>query len=160
MNWKQMLVGVVALGSMTGCVTAALSQAGSRVTPVTAAPGPECQNLGTVIGTGGGTFGGAYISNDQLMEYAMNDVMNKAAARGATHVQTNQPQLGGANGTTTTATVMAIAYKCPGAAAAGAAQAVAPVEKSYLTDCPAKDGESARERAIRCKSVAKDQAGE
>ncbi|NBD12561.1 MULTISPECIES: DUF4156 domain-containing protein [Corallococcus] len=160
MNWKQMLVGVVALGPMTGCVTAALSKAGSQVTPVPAAPGPECQNLGMVIGTGGGSFGGAYISNDQLMEYALNDVMNKAAARGATHVQANQPQLGGASGTTTTATVMAIAYKCPGAAGAGAAQALPPVEKSYLTDCPAKEGESLRARAIRCKAVAKEQAGE
>ncbi|XXF77440.1 DUF4156 domain-containing protein [Myxococcaceae bacterium GXIMD 01537] len=160
MHWKQVVMVVGAMSLMTGCATAALSQAGSRVLPVAAAPGPECKNLGTVIGAGGGAFGGAYISNDQLVEYAMNDAMNKAAARGATHIQANNPSLGGSEGTTTTATVMAIAYKCPTAAGAEVVQDVAPVEKSYLTDCPAKPEESPRARAIRCKAEAKAQAGE
>ncbi|MFT7625178.1 MAG: hypothetical protein ACI9WU_004369 [Myxococcota bacterium] len=31
-------------------------------------------------------MGGAWISNDKLMEYAVNDLRNKAAARAATHV--------------------------------------------------------------------------
>ncbi len=159
MNWKQMLSGLVAACVMTGCATAALSQRGSKVLPVASTPGPECKNLGTVIGAGGGMFGGAYISNDMLVEYAMNDAMNKAAERGATHIQPNAPMLGGAEGTTTTATVMAIAYRCPGVAGAEEpAQAAAPVEKTFLTDCPAQQGESARERAIRCKALAKEQA--
>jgi len=71
-----------------------------------------------VVGQGGGTFGGAYISNDHLMEYAMNDARNKAAERGATHIQMSTPQLGGGSGTTTTATVMAFAFKCPQGAVA------------------------------------------
>ena len=66
------------------------------------------------------------ISNDSLMQYAMNDARNKAAELGATHVHLSTPQLGGANGTTTTATVMAVAYKCPPEADAPAANAVAP----------------------------------
>lgn len=36
---------------------------------------------------------------------------------------------------------------------------VAPAQKTYMTDCPAKEGESTRERAIRCKALAKEQAG-
>jgi hypothetical protein len=156
MNWKQVLAGAVLAGVLTGCATASLSAAGSRVTPVAQAPGPECKNLGTVVGAGGGAFGGAYISNDQLVQFAMNDAMNKAAQRGATHLQPMAPALGDADGTTSTATLMAIAYRCPGAGGEEiAALAAQPAEKSYLTDCPPKHYESTRERAIRCKAEAK-----
>ncbi len=95
------------------CATPSLTPAGSQVVPVTTAPGPECQNLGVVIGQGGGSFGGGWISNDQLTEYAMNDALSKAAQRGATHLQIGPPQLGGGGGTTTTATETAVAFKCP-----------------------------------------------
>jgi hypothetical protein len=160
MNWKQVLSGALMACAMTGCATASLSMAGSRVLPVATAPGPECKNLGAVIGAGGGMFGGAYISNDQLVEFALNDAMNKAAARGATHIQPSAPALGGYQGTTTTATVTAIAYRCPGPNGEMPAVAEAPAQKSYLSDCPAKPDESSRERAIRCKALAKQQAGE
>jgi len=36
---------------------------GSKVVPVTTAAGPECQNLGVVVGKGGGTLGGSWISS-------------------------------------------------------------------------------------------------
>ena len=82
--------------------------------PIASPPGPECKNLGMVIGQGGGSFGGGLISNDQLMAYALNDAMNKAAERGATHFQASgPPALGGSSGTTTTATVSGVAYQCP-----------------------------------------------
>ena len=97
----------------SACATPSLSQGGSRVVPITSPPGPECQNLGVVIGKGGGSFGGGWISNDQLTEYAMNDALSKAAERGATHLQISPPQLGGGGGTTTTATETGIAFKCP-----------------------------------------------
>ncbi len=35
----------------------------------------------------------------------------------------------------------------------------APAPKTYLTECPQKEGESTRERVIRCKALAKDGAG-
>jgi hypothetical protein len=102
---------------VAACATPSLSPAGAHVVPITAAPGPECQNLGVVIGQGGGSFGGGWISNDQLTEYAMNDALSKAAAKGATHLQISPPQLGGGSGTTTTATETGIAFKCPPGAA-------------------------------------------
>jgi hypothetical protein len=154
MNWKHVLVAAGLAWGLTGCAAASLSAAGSRVTPLASAPGPECKNLGTVIGAGGGAIGGAYIRNDQLVEYALNDAMNKAAARGATHLQTVAPSLGGYEGTTTTATVMAIAYRCPGAP--GEPEVLVPVEKSALTDCPAQPGETLRARAIRCRALARE----
>ena len=109
---------------LCGCSTAALSPSGSNVVPLASAPAATCHNLGTVIGQGGGTFGGAFIRNDSLMQYAMNDARNKAAALGATHVQMATPQLGAGDGTTTTATVMAVAYRCPAEAHAPAENAV------------------------------------
>jgi hypothetical protein len=147
--------------AIAACATASLSTRGQKVLPLASQPGPDCKNLGTVIGQGGGAFGGAYISNDKLMEYAMNDAMNKAAERGATHFQAaGAPSLGGYGGTTTTATVIGIAYRCPqesGAVAETPAEAPAGTSTSYLTNCPQHDGESVRERAIRCKAAAANQ---
>jgi hypothetical protein len=67
-----------------------------------------------LTGEGGGTFGGKWISNDSLIEYAMNDLRNKAADRGANYVQSDPPQLGNGNGTTTTVTITGTAYRCTG----------------------------------------------
>ena len=106
-------LGFGAMAVALACATPSLSQGGSHVVPITAAPGPECQNLGVVIGQGGGSFGGGWISNNQLTEYAMNDALSQAAERGATHLEISPPQLGGGGGTTTTATETGIAFKCP-----------------------------------------------
>lgn len=104
----------VALVTLTGlgCSTAGLTAQGLRVVAVYETP-PNCQVLGMVTGQGGGSFGGGWISNDRLIEYAMNDLRNKAAAMGATHVQASPPQLGQSEGTTSTATVIGTAYRCP-----------------------------------------------
>ncbi|WP_426752502.1 DUF4156 domain-containing protein [Myxococcus sp. Y35] len=110
MSFRITMLAAVAL--LTGCATASLNAAGSRVVAAPNLNVDGCKFLGTVIGQGGGAFGGGYISNDQLMQYAMNDAQNKAAALGATHLQTTAPQLGGASGTTTTATVTGSAFAC------------------------------------------------
>jgi hypothetical protein len=52
------------------------------------------------------------ISNDSLVEYAMNDLRNKAAKVGADYVQHDPPQMGQGDGTTTTVTISGTAYKC------------------------------------------------
>jgi hypothetical protein len=98
--------------AILGCRTAQLTAGGSNVKTILSDPS-DCQNLGPVVGRGGGQFGGAWISNDDLIEYAMNDALNKAAERGATHLAASSPQLGSAKGGTTTATVLGIAYRCP-----------------------------------------------
>jgi hypothetical protein len=70
--------------------------------------------VGYLAGEGGGTFGGKWISNDSLIDDAMNDLRNKAADRGANYVQSDPPQLGSGHGTTTTVTVTGTAYRCTG----------------------------------------------
>jgi hypothetical protein len=72
--------------------------------------------LGSVIGKGGGSFGGDYIPNEKLVQYAMNDALNRAADLGATHVQMGPPQLAGAH--SSSATVVAVAYRCDADASA------------------------------------------
>lgn len=115
----------------SACAYNQLSARGSRVETLPSAPGADCQNLGIVIGKGGGAFG-LWVANEELMEYALNDARNKAAELGATSVVVTPPQLGvstGEGGGVTTATVMAIAYRCAGAVAMEkAAPAVATVE--------------------------------
>jgi hypothetical protein len=94
------------------CSTPALSPRGANVAVTRNPPPAGCAALGYLVGEGGGTFGGAWVSNDQLIEYAMNDLRNKAADQGANYVQSDPPQLGQGKGTTTTATVTGTAYRC------------------------------------------------
>lgn len=109
---------------IAGCSTASLTPEGAKVAP-TRDPLPEsCKNVGLVIGKGGGTFGGGLVSNEDLIEYAMNDLRNKTAELGGTHVRNDPPQLGSGDGDTTTVTITGTAYKCPGANAATGVQVV------------------------------------
>jgi hypothetical protein len=74
----------------------------------------SCKSLGYIVGRGGGSFGGSWVSNESLIEYAMNDLRNQAAERGANYVQHDSPTLGvpGSDGATSTATVSGTAYFC------------------------------------------------
>ena len=98
--------------SLPGCATEALSPEGSHVAVTRNAPTPDCVAAGYLVGEGGGTFGGGWISNDSLIDYAMNDLRNKAAKLGANYVQADPPTLGSGRGTTSTATVTGTAYRC------------------------------------------------
>jgi hypothetical protein len=99
------------------CSAAELTRGGANVA-VTHTPPPAgyCRELGSVIGHGGGSACGGAIANDDLIRYAENDARNQAAARGASHFLMQPPQLGGASGTTSTATVTGVAYYCAGPA--------------------------------------------
>jgi Domain of unknown function (DUF4156) len=100
---------------LPACKTAGLSPAGSAVAPTRDPLPPQCETLGLLTGKGGGTLGGAYISNENLIDYAMNDLRNKAADLGATHIRHDPPQLGEGDGTTTSVTITGTAYACPSA---------------------------------------------
>lgn len=103
------------------CATEELSEEGASVVASPNAPAIGCENLGRVVGRGGGTFGGGFVANEDLVDYALNDARNQAADKGANYLQTDPPQLGQGDGTTTTATVSGTAYRCPDGAAASPA---------------------------------------
>jgi len=100
--------------AMTGCAYASLTGGGGRVTVLQNEPS-GCENLGLLVGKGGGG-GGEWVPNEDLIEYATNDLRNKAADRGATHVVVSSPQLGVSGGsggsTTSSATITGLAYRC------------------------------------------------
>ncbi|KPK66878.1 MAG: hypothetical protein AMS21_00300 [Gemmatimonas sp. SG8_38_2] len=91
---------------------------------------PEgCENLGVVIGRGGG-LSGAYSKPSVNRQSAENNARNEAAARGATHLllhpeqvaqgdgsgpdyQSTTPAMAHGSGTGSTVTVAGTAYKCP-----------------------------------------------
>lgn len=103
------VIGVLSL--VFGCATAGL-EAGKHVSLNPAELTKECKELGFVSGKGGGAFGGM-ISDADLQRYAMNDMRNKAAAMGATHVV---PSNGGTSGglwASTQGNISGTAYKCP-----------------------------------------------
>ncbi len=122
MNRAAPIFATVMLLPITSCKTSHLSGGGAQVATSQSAPidsgwDPEsCKSLGYIVGRGGGAFGGGWISNDQLIEYAMNDLRNKASELGANFVQHDTPTMGQAgsdNGSTTsTATVSGTAYLC------------------------------------------------
>lgn len=119
-----------------GCQTAHLSSKGANVATSSTAPvdagwdPASCTQLGYVVGRGGGSFGGGWISNEELVRYAMNDLRNKAAALGANYVQHDSPGMGqsGSGGatTTSTATVSGTAYRCTQKGGATVASAARP----------------------------------
>jgi hypothetical protein len=127
--WLTTLAAVCLVLTSTGCATEALSHRGSAV-ELTTQVDRGCKNLGPVIGKGGGFLGGSWVSDEDLVEYAMNDLRNKAGDRGATHVVFTGHEMGHTSGehggTTSTATISGIAYRCP----AEAAPAPAPVQQS------------------------------
>jgi hypothetical protein len=109
-----------ALMLLSACRTADLSGSGAKVATSPSAPvdfgyvPSSCKSLGYLVGRGGGSFGGSFLSNESLIEYAMNDLRNKAAELGANYIQHDTPQLGvpGDDGATSTATVSGTAYFC------------------------------------------------
>jgi Domain of unknown function (DUF4156) len=108
------VVLVIAFGVLSsGCSTASLSAEGAKVVASPNPPAPQCVAVKHVVGEGGGTFGGEFVSNDDLIEYAMNDLRNQAGEVGANYVQHDAPTLGQGDGTTTTATITGTAYTCP-----------------------------------------------
>ena len=98
---------------ITACKTSDLTPAGAEVTASRNAAPPGCEPVGYLTGKGGGTFGGGLVSNEDLIEYALNDLRNQAAERGANFIQHDPPGLGSGDGTTTSVTITGTAYKCP-----------------------------------------------
>lgn len=102
--------------SAGGCATAKLSPGGQGVEMVHQMNRTDCKNLGPVFGKGGGAWGGSWISDERLMEYASNDLRNKAASKGGNTVVFSTHQMGASAGgetATATATMTGIAYDCP-----------------------------------------------
>lgn len=122
---RNVMAAMLAL-ALCGCGMATLSAGGSRVRMVTEQPAPECKVLGAVNGR---ARGGSFSGGAKMREAALNDARNKAAERGATHIQPGEAALNkntssntttAADGTedttyTTTKTVSinAVLYKCP-----------------------------------------------
>jgi hypothetical protein len=113
---KLLTVGLGVSGMMTcalfGCGTyEGLRPEAASVTATTTRPEGNCKTLGSLTGKGGGASGG-YVSNESLIEYAVNDLRNQAVVLGATHVVYSTPSMGGNQGTTTSAMVMGEALRC------------------------------------------------
>jgi hypothetical protein len=107
---------VISMCAVSACTYSALNERGRAVSVADGRP-EGCENLGMVIGKGGGGWG-EFVQNESLIEYAMNDARNKAAELGATHMTLSSPQLGGGKGGITAATIQGFAYRCQGARAA------------------------------------------
>lgn len=115
--------GVVSVG----CTAGHLTSGATNVAILYDEP-IDCENLGVVVGIGGG-LSGAYSKPSINQESAENDARNKAAELGATHVllhpeeleqgdgrgpdeQDTEPMLAHGSGTGSTVRVAATAYRC------------------------------------------------
>jgi hypothetical protein len=131
--WTFALPTVFVLGfSLMACKADQLSGRGAQVVLLYDEP-LDCENLGEVIGHGGGLTG-AYSKPSVNEESAENDLRNQAAERGATHLllrseQVEQgdgrapdekdtaPALAHGYGTGSNVSVVGTAFKCPPGAA-------------------------------------------
>ncbi|MDH3655585.1 MAG: DUF4156 domain-containing protein [Myxococcales bacterium] len=120
---------VLAVGlSLMGCKADQLSNRGAEIVLLYDEP-LECENLGVVIGRGGGLTG-AYSKPSINEESAENDLRNQAAGRGATHLlmrteevaqgdgrqpdeKDTAPALAHGYGTGSNVTITGTAFKCP-----------------------------------------------
>lgn len=118
----------VALGlASLGCKADQLTSHGNEIVLLHDAPA-GCENLGVVIGRGGGMTG-AYSKPSVNRQSAENDARNKAAERGATHLllhpeelaqgdahqpleRDTAPAMAHGSGTGSTVTFAATAFKC------------------------------------------------
>lgn len=83
---KLFLIGSTAL-LINACASI---QVAPEATRIISSPNPAphgCKYLGQVVGNQGNFFTGAYTSNRNLEEGAMNDMRNKAAKLGANYIQ-------------------------------------------------------------------------
>ena len=128
------LLGALTLGlmilSQPGCKASQLTSHGTEVTLLDSEPF-GCEELGEVVAHGGGA-GGGYVKKKVIVESATNNARNEAAEMGATHVLLGEPEIVHGTGTasvhemqpamahgdgsSSSATVRGVAYKCePGA---------------------------------------------
>jgi len=113
--------------SLVGCKADQLTSHGTDIVMLYDEPA-GCENLGVVIGRGGG-LSGAYSKPSVNQESAENDARNKAAERGATHLllhpeevaqgdgsgpdeKDTAPAMAHGSGTGSTVTVAGTAFKC------------------------------------------------
>ncbi len=118
-----LLFGLASLG----CKAGQLTNGGSEIVFLYEEP-VGCENLGVVIGRGGG-MSGAYSKPSVIRESAENDARNKAEQRGATHLllhpeelaqgdghqpseKDTSPAMAHGSGTGSTVTVAGTAFKC------------------------------------------------
>ena len=83
---------ILTLYLLGGCTVAQLDPAAADV-KLTANPAiaENCKYIGEVIGTEGHWYDFIYMSNETLMQAALNDLRNKAAAKGANLVHIDDP---------------------------------------------------------------------
>ncbi len=103
---------LVAVGVAVSACKSSLTDAGRSVTPISVVPG-ACEEVGTVVGQGGGTINDPYFSHKKLQDHARRDARNKAAKLGATHILLGEPEVGSDEGVTRSFVVSGTAYRCP-----------------------------------------------
>jgi hypothetical protein len=140
--------GALVLGA-SGCGTyRALTPEAQSVVATTIKPTGSCKSLGALTGKGGGASG-SYVSNESLIEFAVNDLRNQAATIGATHVVYSPPTLGGNGGTTTSAMVTGEALRCEGDG--GASTVVGPLASSAPAAAPSSPRSGGCDYDTQCK---------
>ena len=112
MTKLRLILASVVILLLFGCATEELSHEGQDVSLNASAITKQCKEVGEVYGKGGGVLGGT-ISDEKLRTYALNNMRNKAAKLGATHILVHGNQLGGGLWSNTNAQISGTAFRCP-----------------------------------------------
>jgi uncharacterized protein YbjQ (UPF0145 family) len=106
---------------LIGCAAKQLGQGAEKIIVTPQAAPASCKFLGTVIGSQGNFFTGAWTSNKHLAEGALNDMRNRALELGANYVVlathtagvTGSASSYGGSQQQTDVTQTGAAYSCP-----------------------------------------------
>jgi uncharacterized protein YbjQ (UPF0145 family) len=118
---KKILGSLFVLSLFAGCAATALRPGAERII-VSHTPAPKtCKFRGQIMGEQGGSLAGAYTSNANLAQGAMNDMRNKAMDLGANYVVLEESKAGnttsgnlyGMSGQQTDVTQVGNAFACP-----------------------------------------------
>ncbi|HTS82995.1 MAG TPA: hypothetical protein VMH40_20525 [Myxococcaceae bacterium] len=105
---------LVLLLSCAGCATSPPAPQAYRVIPVNGVLGTPCENLGTVIGESQAkSWGSGSTTAEELASQATADAMQRAEARGATHIYFSPVSLQQNGGAPVGATLTGVAFRCP-----------------------------------------------
>lgn len=105
---------------LAGCAATALRPGAERIIVTKKEAPKSCKFLGAVMGEQGGSFAGAYTSNANLAQGALNNMRNNALELGANYVQLETDRAGQTGGGSrygmhmgqTDVTMTGNAYRC------------------------------------------------
>lgn len=112
MNVKAFIVSAASLMLLAGCAAKAINPNAQQVRILDKVPENKCKYIGEAIGSQGNFFTGAYTTDENLQQGALNELKNKAANMGGNAIVLVSNQAGLTQGSQRNITSVGNVYSC------------------------------------------------